>query len=237
MFTRSNSEKSFSRVGRGLLFVGLFAISGCGTIDGLVSFLGAPSGIPGVIAQKAALVAGRIGGSGGFGGETMSAYQAHAPMFMGFLRESDLAAPGGLMMVDLANESGMGCMFHLSSFASQLSATEQTTDVFVAAGEVVTIQMPCSEIIGMGPLEEPGEPGCHLDDGLPVSNTMAVPGFMGMDYNCGGRFEFRLMPDVNDLDGDSDRQELIIVSMAMEQHMRSGFPMGMGSMMGGMGRH
>lgn len=235
MVMRFSLKKSFSRAFGNLVLVGLIALTGCGTIDGLAAFLGVPAGIPGVVAQKATQVAGKIGGTGGFGGQRMSGYQGHAPMFMGFFGESDLAAPDGLMMVDLANESSMGCVFHLATFASQLGAIEQTTDILVAAGEVVTIQMPCSEIMGMGPLDEPGEPGCHLDDGLPIGNTMAVPGFMGMDYGCGGRFEFRLTPDVDDLDGDGDRQELIIISMSMERHMRNGFSMGMGSMMGGLG--
>ncbi len=99
MVTPSNSGKSLSRIRRGLLFVGLIAISGCGAIDGFATFLGVPAGIPGVIAQKAALIAGKIGGSGGFGGQSMSGYQAHAPMYMGFFGQSDLAAPEGLKRI------------------------------------------------------------------------------------------------------------------------------------------
>jgi hypothetical protein len=189
--------------------------------------------LAGAVAQKASVVAARIGGPTGFGGEMMDGYAGHMPMHMGFHDESALAEPDGFMMVRMSNESSQDCVFHLSYVASRLGAIEQTTDVAVPAGENVNVQMPCSEITGLGPMEMPGQSGCHLADGQPVSNTMAVPGFMGMDYSCGGEYMFRLMADANDLDGDGDRQELIILSQAMELHMKRGFPIGMGPMMGG----
>ncbi|OWY72017.1 hypothetical protein B7486_10240 [cyanobacterium TDX16] len=208
-----------------------FALSAC-LIGGFTSLI-APTGLAAEIASKAEAVARQTGGPSGFGGEIMTGYAGRMPMHMGFHDQTALADPGGSLMVEMGNLSSQDCVFHLSYVSSPIGATEQTMDVSVPAGEVVTVQIPCSEILGMGPMEMPNQPGCHLADGQPVLNTMAVPGFIGMNYSCGDEFEFRLIADLNDLDGDGDRQELIIFSRAMEQFMQRGVPMGMGSMLGG----
>lgn len=204
-----------------------------GDLGSLLSLIG-PTGLTAEIASKAEAVARQIGGPGGFGGEMMDGFAGHMPQHMGFHNETSLVGPGGSMLVGLFNESSQDCVFHLSYVSSQMGATEQMMDVTVAGGGEVTVQMPCSEIVGMGPMEMPGQPGCHLADGQPVGNAMSTPGFMGMNYSCGEEYAFRLMADINDLDGDGDLQELIIMSQAMEQFMKGSFPMGMGSMMGSM---
>lgn len=214
-----------------VLAIGGLALSAC-SVGGPLSLIG-PTGLAAEIASKAEAVARQTGGPGGFGGRMMDGYAGRMPMHMGFHDETALAEPGGSVIVGMANTSGQDCVFHLSYVSSQMGTSEQTMDVSVPSGGGVTVQIPCPEILGMGPMEMPGQPGCHLADGQPVVNTMAVPGFMGMDYSCGDEFMFRLMADVNDLDHDGDRQELIIMSQAMEQFMQRGFPMGMGQMMGG----
>lgn len=191
-----------------------------------------PTGLAADIALKAQAVARQMGGPSGFGGKMMNGYAGHMPLHLGFQSETNLVEPGGTMMVGMFNESSQNCVFHLTYVTSPLGTIEQTTDVTVPAGGSVSVQVPCSEIMGMGSLEMPGQPGCHLANGQPVSNTMAVPGFMGMDYSCGGEQMFRLMADADDLDGDGDRLELIIISEAMQKHMQYGFRMGMDSMMG-----
>ena len=55
---------------------------------------------------------------------------------------------------------------------------------------------------------------------------MAVPGFLGEDFTCGGIYGCVLEQDVNDLDGDGDTEELIILSDAMTFHMMNGGPTG-----------
>ncbi|MBA5868190.1 MAG: hypothetical protein GDA67_15965 [Nitrospira sp. CR1.3] len=214
---------------------GCLALCAC-TTGGLWSLLNLtePAGLSAAIASKAEAVGRQMGGPGGFGGEMMDGYAGHMPQHMGFHSDSNLVGTGAPMMVGLSNESGQDGVFHLSYVSSQMGATEQMMDVTVAGGGEVTVQMPCSEIVGMGPMEMPGQPGCHLADGQPVGNAMSTPGFMGMNYSCGEEYAFRLMADINDLDGDGDLQELIIMSQAMEQFMKVSFPMGMGSMMGSM---
>ena len=178
------------------------------------------------VAAKATNVAGNIGGDDGFGGELMEAYSEHAPSEMGFHGQSDLATASSGMIVRLHNESEEDCTFHLSYFASHMGVADQVMDVELAAGEEASIDLPCSEIVGVGPLEMPGDAGCHLASDVPVDNTMAVPGFLGMDYECGAVYEFFLTPDVDDLDGDGDTEELIISSEAMQMRMLDGGPSG-----------
>lgn len=216
-------------LGSGCLALCACTLGGLGT---LFSFTG-PTGLTANIASKAEAVARQMGGPGGFGGEMMDGYARHMPQHMGFHNDSNLVGSDAPMMVGLSNESGQDCVFHLSYVTSQMGATEQTMDVSVPAGGDVTVQIPCSEIVGMGPLETPGQPGCHLADGRSVNNVMSAPGFVGMNYSCGGEYMFHLMTDANDLDGDGDHQEFIIMSQAMEQFMQRGFPTGMGTMMGG----
>lgn len=211
------------------------ALGACsvGDLESLLNLIG-PTGLTAGIASKAEAVARQMGGPGGFGGEMMDGFAGRMPQHMGFHNETNLMEPGGSMMVGMSNDSNQDCVFHLSYVTSQMGTAEQTMDVTVPAGGEVTVQMPCSEILGMGPLEMPGQPGCHLADGQPVSNTMSVPGFMGMNYSCGDEYMFHLMTDANDLNGNGDRQEFIIMSQAMEQFMQRGFPTGTGSMMGSM---
>ena len=189
---------------------GLWFAAGCTTGAG-------PAGIAGEVdsvASKAVSVASQIGGMSGFGGTRM-----------GFQGMGDMASGGGMMMM-LHNQSSQGCTFHVTHFSSQDGGTEQTADVNVLAGGEITVPLPCSEIVGMGPLEMPGGIGCHLADGQAVRNTMAVPGFLNMDYACGGTFHMYLQPDTGDLDANGDTQELILMSEAMQTHMSSGGPMG-----------
>jgi hypothetical protein len=102
-----------------------------------------------------------------------------------------------------------------------MGVEDQMMDVEVPAGEEVTFEIPCSDIAGIGPVNEPG---CRLADGEAVDYMMAVPGFLGQDFTCDGVYEYVLTPDVDDLDGDTE--ELIIISDAMEFHMTSGGPTG-----------
>ena len=193
------------------------------------------------VAAKAINVANTIGGAQGYGGTLMDGYGDHMPGQMGFLDDEDLADPDLDMRVRFRNDSDEDCTFHLTYFANHMGLDEHTEDVEVPAGEEGTFDFPCAEIVGVGSLEMPGEPGCQLADGETVDNVMAVPAFLGTDYVCGGFHEFHLTPDVDDLDGDGDTDELIIVSDAMQDHMGSGGPMGHdhhggggGMMMGGL---
>lgn len=178
------------------------------------------------VAAKAIAVGNMIGGAAGYGGTRMNGYMQHAEAQMGFMTGSDLAGQGNMMNVMLHNESGQACTFYLDYVASQEGAGEQTQDVSVAAGGEQVVQVPCSEVMGLGPLENPGAAGCVLADGQAFSNMMAVPGFLNMDYACGGTYHMYLQPDTDDLDGDGDTQELILSSEAMQTHMASGGPMG-----------
>jgi len=180
------------------------------------------------VSAKALDVASQVGGQNGFGGSLMDGYAAHMPGQMGFHGIDDLAPEATNMMVRLRNESTEGGTFHLSFFANHMGLEEHMMDVVVGAGGDVTVEIPCSEIVGMGPLEMPGEPGCHLDGGEAVDNVMAVPGFLGQDFSCDGTYECVLTQDVDDLDGDGDTDELIIVSDGMEFHMMNGGPTGHG---------
>ena len=195
-------------------------------------------------AAKAVDVAGLVGGADGFGGEQMDGYIGHSPSQMGFHGQSDLASPTGGMMVRVRNESEQDGTFQLTYFASHMGLDDQMMEVEVAQGDEVVVDLPCAEIVGMGSLDTPGSVGCFLESGQEIDNLMAVPGFLGLDYECGAAHEFVLTPDVDDLDGDGDTEELIILSDAMQTHMTDGGPTGhmhgdgtgagmMGSHMGG----
>ncbi len=204
----------------------MLLIAGC--MNGVVAPGGGEStGVAGV-AAKALNVAAQVGGADGFGGSLMDGYIDHMPGQMGFLGADDLAPEATNMMVLVRNESVEDGTFRLSYFASHMGLEEQMLVVAVGAGEEVTVEIPCSEIVGMGPLDGPGEPGCHLEDGEAVDNTMVVPGFLGQDFMCDGTYECVLTRDVDDLDGDGNTEELIIVSDAMEFHMMNGGPTGHG---------
>lgn len=191
------------------------------------------------VSSKAVEVASSVGGANGFGGVRMTGYADHMPPQMGFGAEADLASSAGGMTVRLNNQSDADGTFHISYFASHMGLEDQMMDVEVPAGEEITVEIPCSEIVGIGPFDEPGEPGCHLATGEAIANTMAVPGFLGQDFACGGVYECLLVPDIDDLDGDGDTEELIIVSNAFEFHMTNGGPTGHthGTGSGMMGSH
>ncbi|GKS60500.1 hypothetical protein YTPLAS18_40270 [Nitrospira sp.] len=178
------------------------------------------------VATKANTVASQIGGPTGFGGMLMEGYREHMLENMGFHGADDLADADSDMGIRLTNDSTQDCTFHLAYFASHIGMAEQLMDVSVQAGDSLTISIPCSEIIGLGGLEAPGEAGCHLSDGEAVDNMMAVPGFFEQDFTCDETYACVLTSDVNDLDGDGDTEELIIVSDAMTFHMMNGGPSG-----------
>lgn len=200
----------------------LAGVYGCGlALDST-----APTGLAGEVAAKATDVAGHVGGADGFGGTLMDGYFGHMPAHMGFGAADDLAGGGMDVGVVLINESDQACTVHLHYVASYMGLAEQTRDIELDAGEETEVVVPCAEIIGTGPLEQPGAPGCHLAAGEAIANTMSVPGFLGVDFACGGTFTCRLTPDVDDLDGDGDTEELILLSGAMTRHLLEGGPAG-----------
>ncbi|MFH0980329.1 MAG: hypothetical protein V2A79_02170 [Planctomycetota bacterium] len=225
-----------------LLAAVLVGVAGCGMVGGVPGGgTLADTGLVSDVAAKATDIAGQVGGADGFGGALMDGYWEHAPAHMGFWGEGNLATSNGVVTVRLSNQSNQDATVHLSYLASYLGLEEQTRDVDVGAGEEVTVELPCPEIIGVGSFDAPGAIGCHLLTGETVDNVMAVPGFLGMDYACGGTYELLLAPDVDDLDGDGDTEELILLSEGMQMHMLDGGPMGhmhrgaAGGMMGGSG--
>ncbi len=220
-----------------LTTVAILLSAGC--MNGIVAPDGGDSTAVTGVATKALDVAVQVGGADGFGGSLLDGYIDHMPDQMGFHGDDDLAPQTTNMMILVRNESVEAGTFHLSYFASHLGLEEQLMDVVVGAGEEVTVEIPCSEIVGMGPFGEPGEPGCYLEDGEAVDNTMVVPGFLGQDFTCNGTYEIVLTRDVDDLDGDGNTEELIIVSDAMVFHMMNGGPAGHrhGTGSGMMGSH
>ncbi|MBI4718003.1 MAG: hypothetical protein HY763_09385 [Planctomycetes bacterium] len=198
--------------------------------------------LTGDLAAKAEAVAAQIGGPAGFGGAAMGGYEQHAAERMGFVSAADLADSAATVTIRMENLAGQPCTFHLSYVSAAAGVDEQEEEVEVPATGEVEIVMPCMEIVGLGSLETPGAVGCHLTDGATIPNTMAVPAFLNMDYACGAMHSFMLTPDVDDLDGDDDTEELILISGAMQSHMQAGGPMnhshrgssGGSAMMGGM---
>jgi len=186
---------------------------------------------------KATQVAEQIGGTQGFGGHFMDGYFQYGPLMMGFAGYDDLATSDGVLTVRCTNLSDEDATFHMAYFASHLGLTDQYADVEVAAGSTVDFAMPCAEIVGVGALETPGAYGCRLASGAQVDNRFAVPGFLNSDYTCGGVYPCTLMQDVDDLDGDGDTAEWILVTDNLYTHMSAdvagGFHHGPGGMMGG----
>jgi hypothetical protein len=175
--------------------------------------------VAGEVAAKAQAVAQAIGGADGFGGMRMNGYIGHMDEHMGFHGASELAQAGGHMSMELTNMSDQGCTFHLAFISSPDGVDEQLQDVTVPAGQAVTIEMPCSELVGMGSLTNVDEMACHLEDGTEFDNRMSVPGFLNSDFECGGSFGCTLMQDTDDLDQDGDTQEFVVVTSAMLSHM------------------
>lgn len=198
-------------------------ITAAGCANGLVT---PEPGLPAEVASKAGEIGAQIGGVEGFGGLLMTGYLDHAPMHMGFVTGDDLASPDGTLTVRFHNETTIGGQFHLSYFASHMGLDEIVMNVDVAAGEVIQVELPCAEIVGLGPPDVPGSVAMHLQDGQIIDNTMAVPGFLGLDYTCGDVFDCFFGPDVDDLDGDGDTEELVVTTEAMLDHMESGGPIG-----------
>lgn len=214
---------------RNILLVSLATASAlllAGCVNSGEPIAGSNEGLPSAVAEKAVNVASQIGGANGFGAGLMDGYTQHSESPMGFNSEEDLADPAGQMMVRMQNQSDQNCTFHLTYFASPMGLEDQGQDVEVPAGQEITVAVPCAELMGMGSLEDPGAVACHLANGHPVSNMMSVPGFLGMDYACGGTYSFVLKPDADDLDGDGDTTELLVKSEAMQTHMEAGGPMG-----------
>ncbi len=178
------------------------------------------------VAGKALAVADTVGGSGGYGGAMMEGYVNHAPERMGFHGVTDLAGADRTLAVRLHNELSEDCTFDLSYVASHMGINEQTVEVEVGAGEEVVVEIPCPEILGFGPLEMPGATGCHLVGGQNVDNTMALPGFLGLDYTCDSSYDCFLRPDSDDLDGDGNTEELALVVDAIQFHAQEGGPFG-----------
>ncbi len=191
------------------------------------------------VASKAASIASMVGGVDGFGSNAMTGYTSHMPGAMGFYSQANMASETGELMVRLENQWHTDATFHLSYLASHMGLEYILQDVNVAAGESITMTLPCAEIVGLGPLVNPGEPGCHLNDGEAVANTMAVPGLLGQDFSCGDVYTCILTQDIDDLDDDGDLEELILLSDAMTSHLANGGPQGHahGTEYGMMGSH
>ncbi len=226
-----NRPRNVRYVGLG---TGLFlVIGGC---FGPVGLFDLPMDLTSVVSSKAVEVADRIGGQEGFGGELLEGFADHVGPGMGFVTTDDLADPSGVVTVRLQNLSSREATFHLSYFAAHLALDDRQEDVIVPAGGEIVVQIPCSEIVGMGSLEMPGVGACHLADEEEIDNRYAVPMFLGLDYTCGDTITFTLTPDGDDLDGDGDRDELVVLSEGLIMHMEDGGPLGH-SHMNGMMHH
>lgn len=208
-------------------------LGGCGMLTGctptdLSGLLdAAPTGLTADVANKAEQVAREIGGTSGFGGSMMNGFFDHMDDHMGFHDAADLADQNGTISVTFTNGSSEVCTFHYAFMRSADGLDAQTRDVDVPAGQSVTIQMPCAEIVGMGSLTDVGAPAGSTDGGASFDNRYCVPGFLNSDYTCGGEFACSLAPDTNDVDQDGNTTELIMLTSTMQQHMGAN----------GMGRH
>jgi hypothetical protein len=215
----------------------VFAVVGLAA--GCEGQLGGDAGLVQSVVSKATDIAAQIGRPDGYGGSAMAGYYDHTPRMMGFVDSDDLATEDASLTIVLRNESAEEATFHLAYFASHMGLDEQSEEVVVAAGQEVEIELPCSEIVGMGSLNMPGGVGCHLAGGVEIDNTMAVPIFLGMDFACGEKqkWEFVLTPDADDLDEDGDIEELILLSDGFVGHMQIGGPFGHSHRGGMMGPH
>lgn len=178
-----------------------------------------PTGLAAEVAAKAESVAANVGGTNGFGGAMMNGFSGHMDEHMGFHGTQDLADDGGMMTMQLENQSGQACTFHLAFISSPEGVREQTQDVTVDPGETVNFEMPCAEMVGMGSLTNVGQMAAHMGDGTEIDNRFCVPGFLNSDFDRGGDFSCTLTQDTNDLDQDGDTQEFIAITNAMQSHM------------------
>lgn len=210
--------------------------SGCGVgfmPDGMHGTNGGgeePTGLAAQVAEKALTIGEQIGGEDGFGGAALDGYISHMEDHMGFHGTDDLADSEGHMTVVLLNESEEDSTFDVVYIASHMGIDEQILEVDVAAGDDVTVELPCSEIIGLGSLTLVGETAVQLGDGTEFENTMCVPAFLGSDYLCGSAYHGFLTADVDDLDGDGDTDELIVTTEAFGFHTGPGGMGGHGHM-------
>jgi hypothetical protein len=196
--------------------------------DDLLSLMPQPTGLAAEVASKAEEVAQTIGGAEGFGGVLMNGYTSHMDAHMGFHGMDDLADPDGHMTIQFLNDADQDGTFRLAYMASHLGPEEQVLEVSVAAGAEEIIELPCSEIVGLGSLTVVGEAAVRLSSGMDIDNRMCVPGFLGADYGCDGVFRCLLAPDSDDVDGDGDTDELMAVTETLEVHMGAFGMMGRG---------
>lgn len=196
------------------------AVVGC-VPGGLTDIFGnqQPTGVAAEVAAKAESVAANIGGADGFGGAMMNGFSGHMDDHMGFHGTEYLAQDGGMMTMELANQTGQPCTFHIAFISSPDGVREQSQDVTVDAGDTVNFEMPCAEMVGMGSLTNVGQMAAHMGDGAEIDNRFCVPGFLNSDFDCGGAFSCTLMQDTNDLDQDGDTQEFVAVTSAMQTHI------------------
>jgi len=205
--------------------------SGCGfgfmpvESSGASNDSGEPSGLAAQVAGKAQAIGEQIGGEDGFGGTIMEGYVSHMEDHMGFHGTDDLADPDSHMSVVLLNESERDSTFDVVYIASHMGIDEQVLEIDVPAGDEVTVELPCSEMVGIGSLTVVGETAVQLRDGTRLDNTMCVPAFRSSDYLCGSAYHGFLTADVNDLDADGDTDELIVTTEALMLHLG---PIGMG---------
>lgn len=210
--------------------VGVLALCllvGCNSVGSTED--GSPTGLAAEVAQKAQDVAQEIGGPMGFGEEFMDGYLGHMAQHMGFHGPEYLADPDGDLILEATNDSTVACIFHVAYVRSEDGLHEQFEDVVVQPGETVHAALPCAEIVGLGSLSSVGAVAADSADGGSFDNQWCVPGFLNSDYLCGGTYACVLTPDTDDLDGDGDTEELIVLTSAMWSHMQAD---GMGPHMG-----
>lgn len=176
------------------------------------------TGLATEVAAKALTIGEQIGGEDGFGGTVVGGYLFRMEDHMGFHGADNLADSTGRMTVVLHNESDEDCTFDVVYLASHMGIDEQTLEVEVSAGGEVAIELPCSEIIGLGSLTSVGDVAVELADGTVFENTMCVPAFLGSDYLCESTYHDFLTIDVDDLDADGDTEELIVTTEAFDFH-------------------
>lgn len=229
------THRVFTLAGFGVLLALPVLTAGCDAsalLAGLTNQGGTPTGLAAEVATKADQVAQGIGGTSGFGGTMMNGYLSQMPAHMGFHDMNSLADPNGQTMVVLRNDSSQDATFRMAYMSSPRGLADQMMEVTVPAGSERTVEMPCSEIVGLGSLTLVGDAAAQLADGTQLDNRMCVPGFLGTDFQCNGPYGCYLAPDVNDLDGDGNTQELIVSTEALQSHMNmQGMGMGGSSSM------
>lgn len=213
----------------GMVVSGLLAVGGCPRVD-----TSQDKTVQSVV-DATSTVADQIGTTNGYGGTWMSGYLGYMPMHMGFLSEANLAEPGATMTVKVHNQTDQQATIYLMYLSSPQSLNMQVKDVTVDANAEQDVELPCSEMVGAGTLDQPGSIGCVWANGQSFGNNMAVPGFLGIDYQCGGTFEFFLQTDTQDLNHNGSTTDVILTSSSLHDYIDygPGWMMGGGGMMGG----